>query len=107
MIAFNDGMTKRRSIMRAKRHRHVPGRVFADAHLSPFRVLPRQIDHSFHIGFASVWCLPIQPKRESVRRVRLRTDERFSQQTCRHDLASMIIATSEYELAQSRPFACR
>src|SRR5262249_6229764 len=91
--------------MRAAHHHHVSRRVIADANTGPLRVLPRQIEHSLHIDLASVWRLLIQPQRKSVRRVRLRTDEYFSQQSCRHDLASMVITISNHELAQSRPFA--
>src|SRR4030095_7541768 len=88
-----------------KRHPHVRRRVLADANAGPLRVLPRQIEHSFHIGLASVRCLMIQPEREPVRRIYLRTYKRFSQYRRRDNLASMVIAIPKYKLAQSRPFA--
>ena len=64
--------------MRAERHHHVRRRILADANADPLGVLPGQIQHSLHVDLAPVRCLVIQPEREPVRRVRLRTDKRFS-----------------------------
>src|SRR5262249_31987047 len=96
---FQRGNNEQALVMRAERHYHVRRRILADANAGPLRVLPRQIEHSFHIGLASVWRLLIQPKRKSVRRIRLRTDERFSQPIRRTNLTSMIIAVPKYKFA--------
>src|SRR5947208_10981594 len=91
--------------MRPKRHHDVRRRILADTNAGPLRALPGQIEHSFHIGLASVRCLMIQPEREPVRRIYLRTNKRFSQYRRRDNLASTVIAVPKYKLAQSRPFA--
>ena len=93
--------------MRPKRHRHVSRRILADANTGPVRPFPRQIEHSLHISLASGRRLLVQPKREPVPWIDLRTNKRFSQQSRRNNLASMVIAVPNYKLAQSRPFARR
>ena len=91
--------------MRPKRHHHVRRRIFADANGGPLRVLPGQIEHLFHIGLASGRRLLVQPEREAVRRIYLRTNSRFSQQTRRDNLSSMVIPVPEYKFAEPGPFA--
>src|SRR6516165_6622173 len=94
-------------VMRSQRHHHVRRRILADANAGPMRVLPGQIEHLLHISLASVWCLLVQPERESVRRIYLRTNKSFSQWIGWDNLASMIIAVPNYKFAQARPFARR
>src|SRR5215831_1945899 len=94
--------------MRAERNHHVGRRIFADANAVPLRVSPGQIEHPLHIDLSrKLSGLFIQPKRESVRGIRLRTDECFLQQICRHNLASTIVTAANYEFPESRPFARR
>src|SRR5215510_10182937 len=90
----NDGFQRRNNkqalVMRAECHHHVRRRILADASAGPLRVLPRQIEHSFHVSLASRRRLVVQPERDAIRRTYLPTSKRFTQNVRPENLAAMV-----------------
>src|SRR5262249_18524783 len=89
-------------IIRAERDRHVRRSRATNANPAPARALPFEVELLFEIDLARVWRLAIQPKGQSVRRIRVRAIEGLREQVRRNNLFAVVFPAAHPHPAGSR-----